>query len=172
MMKGYLQVYTGDGKGKTTAALGLCLRAAGAGLKVYIAQFLKQGSYSEIKALKRFSDAVVMEQFGLGDFIKGPPTQAACDAAWAGLVTARQQMISGEYDLVILEEANVATTLGLFSVLDLLDVIRQKPHHVELVITGRGAAPEVIARADLVTEMRAVKHYYDQGVPARIGIEK
>ena len=171
-MKGYLHVYTGNGKGKTTAALGLCLRAAGAGLKVYIAQFLKQGDYSEVKALKRFSDAIVLEQFGLGQFVKGQPTQAEIDAARDGLEKARQELSSGDYDMVILEEANVAVAVGLFSVKDLLDIIRQKPEHVELVITGRGAAPEVIEEADLVTEMRAVKHYYDKGVQARIGIEK
>ena len=171
-MKGYLQVYTGNGKGKTTAALGLSLRAAGAGMKVYIAQFLKQGDYSEIKALERFSDAIVLEQFGLGQFVKGQPTQAEIDAARDGLDKARQQLSSGYYDMVILEEANIAAAVGLFSVKDLMDVIQQRPDHVELVITGRSAAPEVMEKADLVTEMRAVKHYYDQGVQARIGIEK
>ena len=171
-MKGYLQVYTGNGKGKTTAALGLSLRAAGAGMKVYIAQFLKQGDYSEIKALERFSDAIVLEQFGLGQFVKGQPTQAEIDAARDGLDKARQQLSSGDYDMVILEEANIAAAIGLFSVKDLMDVIQQRPDHVELVITGRSAAPEVMEKADLVTEMRDVKHYYDQGVQARIGIEK
>ena len=171
-MKGYLQVYTGNGKGKTTAALGLSLRAAGAGMKVYIAQFLKQGDYSEIKALERFSDAIVLEQFGLGQFVKGQPTQAEIDAARDGLDKARQQLSSGDYDMVILEEANIAAAVGLFSVKDLMDVIQQRPDHVELVITGRSAAPEVMEKADLVTEMRAVKHYYDQGVQARIGSEK
>ena len=171
-MKGYLQVYTGNGKGKTTAALGLSLRAAGAGMKVYIAQFLKQGDYSEIKALERFSDAIVLEQFGLGQFVKGKPTQTEIDTARNGLEKARQQLSSGDYDVVILEEANIAVAVGLFSVKDLMDVIQQKPDHVELVITGRNAAPEVIEKADLVTEMKAVKHYYDQGVQARIGIEK
>ncbi len=171
-MKGYLQVYTGNGKGKTTAALGLSLRAAGAGMKVYIAQFLKQGDYSEIKALERFSDAIVLEQFGLGQFVKGKPTQAEIDTARKGLDKAQQRLSSGDYDMVILEEANVAVAVGLFSVKDLMDVIQQRPDHVELVITGRSAAPEVIEKADLVTEMKAVKHYYDQGVQARIGIEK
>lgn len=171
-MKGYLQVYTGDGKGKTTAALGLSLRAAGAGLKVYIAQFLKQGHYSEIKALKQFSDTIVLEQFGLGEFVKGQPTQAEMNAARDGLEKARERLSSGDYDMVILEEANVAVAIGLFSIKDLMDIIRQKPDHVELVITGRGAAPEVIEKADLVTEMKAVKHYFEKGVQARIGIEK
>jgi len=151
-MKGYLQVYTGNGKGKTTAALGLCLRAAGAGLKVYI--------------------IIVIEQFGLGQFVKGKPTQAEIDAAREGLEKAREQVVSGHYDIVILEEANVAAAIGLFPVKDLLNIIQQRPDHVELVITGRNAAPEVIEKADLVTEMKPVKHYYDQGVQARIGIEK
>ena len=171
-MKGYLQVYTGNGKGKTTAALGLSLRAAGAGLKVYIAQFLKQGDYSEIKALERFSDVIVLEQFGLGQFVKGRPTQAEMNVARDGLEKARQALSSGDYDMVILEEANVAVAIGLFPITDLMDIIQQRPDHVELVITGRGAAPEVIEKADLVTEMKAVKHYYDQGVQARVGIEK
>ncbi len=171
-MKGYLQVYTGDGKGKTTAALGLSLRAAGAGLKVYIAQFLKQGKYSEIKALERFSQNIEIEQFGQGKFIKNRPSQDEINAARVGLEKAGRQLISGQFDVVILEEGNVAASLGLFSVDDLLAVIEQKPDHVELIVTGRGASPEVIERADLVTEMKAVKHYYEQGVQARIGIEK
>jgi len=171
-MKGYLQVYTGNGKGKTTAALGLCLRAAGAGLKVYVAQFLKQGDYSEIKALERFSDTIVIEQFGLGQFVKGKPIQAEIDAAREGLEKARMQIVSGDYDMVVLEEASVAAAIGLFTVKDLLNIIELRPDHVELVITGRNAAPEVIDKADLVTEMKPVKHYFDQGVQARIGIEK
>ncbi|MBW1864381.1 MAG: cob(I)yrinic acid a,c-diamide adenosyltransferase, partial [Deltaproteobacteria bacterium] len=142
-MKGYLQVYTGNGKGKTTAALGLSLRAAGAGMKIYIAQFLKQGDYSEIKALERFSDVIVVEQFGLGQFVKGQPTQAEIDSARDGLDKARQQLLSGDYDMVILEEANVAVAVGLFPVKDLMEFIQQRPDHVELVITGRNAAPEV-----------------------------
>ena len=145
-MKGYLQVYTGNGKGKTTAALGLALRAAGAGLKIYIAQFLKQGGLTARSSpLKRFSDVIVLEQFGLGQFVKGRPTQAEIHAAREGLEKARQRLSSGGYDLVILEEANVAAAIGLFSVKDLLDTIQLKPDHVELVITGRDAAPEVLA---------------------------
>jgi cob(I)alamin adenosyltransferase len=171
-MKGYIQVYTGNGKGKTTAALGLTLRAAGAGLKVYIAQFLKQGDYSEVKALERFSDTITLEQFGLGQFIKGQPSQTEIHAARGGLEKAKQCLSSGNYDMVILEEANVAAAIGLFSVQDLVDTIQQKPDHVELVITGRNAPPQVIETADLVTEMKAVKHYYDKGVQARRGIEK
>lgn len=171
-MKGYVQVYTGDGKGKTTAALGLSLRAAGAGLKVFIAQFIKMGEYSEIKALKRFSDHITLAQFGLGRFIKGKPSPEDIDAAQKGIEEVKSILSSGKYDIVILEEANVAVTCGLFSVQELLDIIEKKPEDVELVITGRGAAPSIIERADLVTEMKPVKHYFQKGIKARIGIEK
>lgn len=171
-MKGYVQVYTGDGKGKTTAALGLSVRAAGAGLKVFIAQFVKMGEYSEIKALKRFADLITVEQFGLGRFIKGPPSAGDVKAAQKGLAKVKAVMASGEHQVVILEEANVAVKLKLLSVQDLVDIIAAKPEDVELIITGRGADPEIIAKADLVTEMREIKHYFQQGVAARVGIEK
>lgn len=171
-MKGYVHNYTGDGKGKTTAALGLSIRAAGAGLKVYIAQFIKMGEYSEIKALKRFADLITVEQFGLGRFIKGKPAIEDIKAAQAGLEKVKAAMSSGEYRVVILEEANVAAGCGLFSVEDLLEIIAAKPEEIELVITGRGADPRVIEKSDLVTEMKEIKHYFSKGVQARIGIEK
>ncbi len=171
-MKGYVQVYTGDGKGKTTAALGLSLRAAGAGLRVFICQFMKSGDYSEIRALKKFSDLITVEQFGTGKFIKGKPAPDEIAAGQKGLARLKAAVLSGNFDVVIAEEANVAVSCGLFSVTELCDIIDQKPDHVELIITGRGAAPEVIDRADLVTEMKAVKHYYFHGVQARVGIEK
>jgi cob(I)alamin adenosyltransferase len=169
---GYTQIYTGDGKGKTTAALGLALRAAGAGLKVYIAQFIKSGDYSEIKALARFADQITVEQFGLGRFIKGKPSPEDVAAAGKGLAAVRNALKSGQYQVVILEEGNVAALCGLFPVDEILEIISQKPGDVELVVTGRGADPRVIDRADLVTEMKAVKHYYQAGVAARVGIEK
>ncbi|MFC1516630.1 cob(I)yrinic acid a,c-diamide adenosyltransferase [Thermodesulfobacteriota bacterium] len=171
-MKGYVQVYTGDGKGKTTAALGLCLRAAGAGLKVYIAQFIKMGEYSEIKALKKFSDQITITQFGRGRFIKGKPSPKDIEAAQKGLQKVKSILSSSKYNIIVLEEANVAVTCGLFSEQALLEIIDAKPDDVELVITGRGAAPEIIERADLVTEMTPVKHYFQKGVKARVGIEK
>ena len=171
-MKGYVQIYTGNGKGKTTAALGLSLRGAGAGLKVFIAQFLKQGDYSEIKALERFSDLINIQQYGLGRFVKGQPTAEEIEAARKGLEDVNAAMLSGKYDVIIVEEGNVAAACGLFAVQQLLDLIAKKPDNLELVITGRGAAPEVIAQADLVTEMKAIKHYYEKGVAARVGIEK
>jgi len=171
-MKGYVQVYTGDGKGKTTAAIGLSIRAAGAGLKVFIAQFIKMGDYSEIKALKRFSDVISVEQFGLGRFIRGKPSPEDIEAAQKGLEKVKSILTSGQYNIVVLEEANVAVTCELFSVQELLDLIDAKPDGVELVITGRGAARPIIERADLVTEMKAIKHYVQKGVAARAGIEK
>jgi cob(I)alamin adenosyltransferase len=172
IMKGYVQVYTGDGKGKTTAALGLALRAAGAGLKVFIAQFLKRGDYSEIKALKKLSEQITVAQYGLGHFVKGKPAPEDMEAAQAGLRKVKSAVTSGAYDLVIIEEGNVAVQCGLFPLAELLDIISEKPEQVELVITGRGASPELIERADLVTEMKEIKHYYKKGVTARIGIEK
>jgi cob(I)alamin adenosyltransferase len=171
-MKGYIQVYTGDGKGKTTAAIGLSVRAAGAGLKVYIAQFIKMGDYSEIKALKRFSDLITVEQFGLGRFIKGKPSQEDIEAARLGIEKIKSLMVSPEYDVVILEEANVAVKCGLISANEILDLISLKPENMELVITGRDALPEIIEKADLVTEMKEIKHYFRKGVSARTGIEK
>ena len=171
-MKGYIQVYTGNGKGKTTAALGLAIRAAGAGLKVFIAQFNKKGDFSEIKALKRFADLITVEQYGLGRFTDGKPLPEDIKAARKGLKRVKSILSAGEYQVVVLEEANVATKYGLFSVQDLLSVMLAKPDTVELVITGRGASPRIIENADLVTEMKAVKHYYQKGIRARIGIEK
>jgi len=171
-MQGYVQVYTGDGKGKTTASLGLSLRAAGAGLRVYIAQFIKSGDYSEIKALKRFDDLITIEQFGLGRFIKGRPSDEDIQAGAEGIAKLKKVFTEGRYDVVIAEEGNTAAACGLFPVDTLLEIIEARPESVELIITGRGADPQVIARADLVTDMQAVKHYYEQGVAARVGIEK
>jgi cob(I)alamin adenosyltransferase len=171
-MKGYVQVYTGDGKGKTTAALGLALRAAGAGLKVYIAQFVKGMEYSELKSLRNFSDSIVVKQYGRDCFIYKQPEEEDRRLAQEGLKDVYNVMCSGQYHLVILDEANIATHFNLFSVEDLLDLIHGKPENVEIVITGRRADPRIIEEADLVTEMREIKHYYHKGVQAREGIEK
>ncbi|MBU0769366.1 MAG: cob(I)yrinic acid a,c-diamide adenosyltransferase [Proteobacteria bacterium] len=171
-MKGYIQVYTGNGKGKTTAALGLAIRAAGAGLKVFIAQFIKMGEYSEIKALKRFKDLITVEQFGSGRFIKGKPSASDIEAARKGVEKIKAAFTSGQHNVVIMEEANVAAELGILSVEDILKIMDEKPKDVELVITGRGADSRIIEKADLVTEMKEVKHYFQKGVKARIGIEK
>jgi len=169
---GCVHVYTGNGKGKTTAALGLALRAAGAGLAVFVGQFLKGMTCSENKALERFSDLVTLRQYGRGRFIGRRPDPDDILAARKGLDETKAALASGKYKVVILDEANVATHFEMFPVEDLLDLIEARPEHVELVITGRNADPRVIAAADLVTEMREVKHYYNTGVRARTGIEK
>jgi cob(I)alamin adenosyltransferase len=171
-MKGFIQVYTGDGKGKTTAALGLALRAAGAGLNVYIAQFVKGMKYSELNALKKLSDHITLKQYGRGCFITGTPEKEDIRMAQEGLKEVREIMLSGRYQVVVLDEANIATHLNLFSVQDLLALVRSKPDDVELVITGRYADPKIVETADLVTEMKEIKHYYKNGVLARDGIEK
>ena len=141
-------------------------------MNVYIGQFIKMGEYSEIKILRRLSDRITVEQFGRGRFIRGNPAPEDLAAAREGLTRIREIMISETYDLVVLEEANVAARLGLVTVDDLLELCDIKPGSQELIITGRGADPRIIQRADLVTEMNAVKHYYQKGVKARIGIEK
>ena len=171
-MTGKVHVYTGDGKGKTTAALGLSIRAAGAGLRVFIAQFIKSDEYSEIKALKRFSDLITVEQFGLGGFIGGNPSSGDIEAAQKGAARVKEIISSGNYDVVVLDEANIAVKYKLFSEQDLLDIIDAKSENIELVITGRDAAPKIMDKADLVTQMKAVKHYFQNGVEARVGIEK
>jgi cob(I)alamin adenosyltransferase len=171
-MKGYIHVYTGNGKGKTTAALGLAIRAAGAGLKVYMAQFLKHGEYSEIKGLNRFSDMITVEQFGCGRFIRGRPSGQDVAAARQGLNKVKTILATGKHSVVILDEAVVAVSLNLFSEDELLEVIDHRPHNVEIILTGRGAGPGIIEAADLVTEMKEIKHYFKNGGKARIGIEK
>jgi cob(I)alamin adenosyltransferase len=169
--RGRVHVYTGDGKGKTTAALGLALRAAGAGLKVLFAQFIKAGDYSEIVALRRFPGEIEVRQYGRGHFIRGVPSDEDRASAAKGLAEIEQELASGGYRVAILDEANDAVDVGLFAVADLLRVVEGAPDDVEMVLTGRNAHPSLLERADLVTDMRAVKHYFDQGVPARRGIE-
>ena len=170
-MKGYVHVYTGNGKGKTTAALGLAVRAAGAGMRVYIAQFVKGMHYSELDSLVRYSDHITLKQYGRDCFIEQEPTAEDIRAARKGLEEVKGVLASGEYQMVILDEANIATRYNLFSADELLDLVRSRPESVEIVITGRNADPKVIAVADLVTEMKEIKHYHNRGIEARKGIE-
>ncbi len=172
MRRGYIQVYTGDGKGKTTAALGLALRAAGAGLRVYIAQFIKKKQCSEHCMLDRFADLITIRQFGRGLILKRKPSAADISAAHRGLEEICKAIFSGKFALIILDEANVAVHCNLLAVEDLLDIMDSKPKEIELVITGRYADKRVIDKADLVTEMKEIKHYSKKGVKARVGIEK
>ncbi len=170
-MKGYIHVYTGNGKGKTTAALGLSLRAIGAGKKVFFAQFVKGKAYSEIEAVNRYIPAITIKQYGLGCFIVEKPKQTDIDAAQAGLKEIHEIILSGKYDLVVLDEACIAVFYNLFSVDLLINVLKSKPENTEIVITGRYASKELTDMADLVTEMKEVKHYYNRGIKARKGIE-
>lgn len=169
--KGYVQVYTGDGKGKTTASIGLAVRALGAGLSVYIGQFIKAGRYSEIEALEKLEGHLLCRQYGRGCFLMREPEEEDILLAKKGLNEAIEAMVSGVYQLIIMDEINVACSLGLLDGADLIRLMEKRPDGVELVLTGRGALPEVIERADLVTEMREIKHYYKMGVLARKGIE-
>ena len=171
-MKGYTQVYTGSGKGKTTAAFGLALRAAGAGLKVYIAQFVKGMKYSELDSIEKLSDFIEIKQYGRDCFIFRDPEAEDIRVAQEGLKEVSKLMQSRKYDVIILDEANIATYYKLFPVDDLLELIQTKPENIELIITGRMADPRIIEAADLVTEMKEIKHYYQKGVQAREGIEK
>lgn len=173
MEQGQFQVYTGDGKGKTTAALGLALRACGAGLRVYIGQFMKLGEYGEVAALRRLGN-VTLEQYGSdkGLLLGRDAADEDLSCAKAGLERLSWALASGDYDVVIADEITCAVALGLIGEADAVALIERRPSGVELVFTGRGATEAMLARADLVTEMRPVKHYYDtKKLPARAGIE-
>ncbi|MDD4143548.1 MAG: cob(I)yrinic acid a,c-diamide adenosyltransferase [Prolixibacteraceae bacterium] len=170
-MKGYIQVYTGNGKGKTTAALGLALRAAGAGKKIFFAQFVKGRIYSETEAVKKYIPEIKIKQYGLESFILNTPTDRDIDAARKGLSEVSLIIEKGLYDMVILDEASIAVFFNLFSSSELIDVIKKKKPETEIVVTGRHAPAELIEFADLVTEMKDIKHYYTKGVEARKGIE-
>ena len=171
--KGLIIVHTGPGKGKTTAALGLALRAVGSGLKVLMVQFIK-GSwhYGELDAAKAFGDKFVLRPMGRG-FVKlggeiDPEDKRAADEAWA---FAREKIFSGEYDMIILDEINYAISYGLVSVAPVVEALKQKPEAVHVVLTGRNAHPEIVELADMVTEMREIKHPYQKGIEAQRGIE-
>ncbi|WP_430810097.1 MULTISPECIES: cob(I)yrinic acid a,c-diamide adenosyltransferase [unclassified Carboxylicivirga] len=169
--RGYLQVYTGNGKGKTTAAIGLTIRAVGAGKRVFFAQFVKGMIYSEVKVLQGLAPAVTIKQYGLECFIHKAPTPADVEAARNGLLKVKQIIESGNYDMVVLDEANIALYYQLFSLDEFLEILKNKPSATEIIITGRYAPGALIDMADLVSEMKEIKHYYSTGVSAREGVE-
>ncbi len=172
MKRGYIQVYTGPGKGKTTAALGLALRAVGQGLRVCIIQFMKSSKQAgEVQAAGLLAPRLSIYPMGPRGFIREKPRPVDYRMAQKALDFSRDVIEGEDHDVVILDEVNMAVYLGLISVEALLALMDSKPTSVELVLTGRDAHPEVIEKADLVTEMSAVKEYYDQGVTARKGIE-
>lgn len=167
---GKIHIYTGNGKGKTTAALGLALRAVGAGFKVYIVQFLKGQSYSELKALKKLPE-ITLKRFGQKSYIYQKGTAADKILAKKALNWSKKILKSGRFDLVVFDEIFLALFFKLIKVADIIKLIKNKPKNIELVLTGRKAPKEVIKLADYVTEMREVKHPYQQGLGARKGIE-
>jgi cob(I)alamin adenosyltransferase len=168
---GYVHIYTGNGKGKTTAAIGLAVRALGAGWRVFFGQFLKTGRYSEHTILSRFPGQLTVKTYGRDVFIRGEPEDEDRRRAQEGIAELEEIVASGAYQLVVVDEANVAAHLGLITVEQILGLIEQRAKGVEMVITGRHADPRLLARADLVTEMQEVKHYYHRGIPARTGVE-
>ncbi|WP_027363734.1 cob(I)yrinic acid a,c-diamide adenosyltransferase [Desulfotruncus alcoholivorax] len=171
--KGLVQVYTGNGKGKTTASLGQAVRAIGHGYKVFMLQFMKGSKdYGEIKTAEKYLPNLIIVQSGLETFVsKENPSQADIDLARQGLATAQKVIKEGHYDLVILDEINVALDFNLINLDDVLEMIKTKPDHVELILTGRYVPPKILDHADLVSEVSLIKHPYYQGVSARKGIE-
>jgi cob(I)alamin adenosyltransferase len=170
--QGLVQVYTGNGKGKTSAAFGLALRAIGRGLKVYVVQFIKGGfDYGELYVVNELPN-LKLKAFGRGEFVtEKPPRKEDVELAQEALDLAEQVVKSGEYDIVILDEINVALDLKLINLDEVLELIKNKPKHVELILTGRYAPKEIIEAADLVTEMKEIKHPFNNGYQARKGIE-
>ena len=172
MERGLVQVYTGNGKGKTTAALGLALRAVGHGLKVLMVQFMKGTSSGEFEACQRLSPFLTIRKAGREGFIfRGEIDPLDLKIAQEGFLMAKKAVENGEYDIVILDEINVAVDFGLIPLSDLLQLVDSKRETVELILTGRNAKSELLEKADLVTEMVERKHYFQEGVAARKGIE-
>jgi cob(I)alamin adenosyltransferase len=172
LKQGLIQVYTGDGKGKTTCALGLAFRAVGQGFKVFMIQFLKTDFTGEVEAARRLAPDFTIQSFGTPGFPRlTDPAPETLEAILQAFTRARQVILDGQHDLVILDEVNLSLTYGLVSLQEMLEVLRRRPSHVEVVLTGRAAPPELVDLADLVTEMRPVKHYFEAGIKARRGIE-
>ena len=176
-----IHIYTGDGKGKTTAALGLALRAIGAGKKVAIVQFMKKGDYSEHKAIKKYKLPIEIYSFGIGYYkIMGDkkPKSTHQKAAQKALNRARKLIQKGKHDLIILDEINVAIGFGLINIDEVITILRSSPlgmlfgkRSADIILTGRRAHPKLKKIADLITNMKKVKHYFDKGLKARRGIE-
>ena len=171
-MRSMVHVYTGNGKGKTTSAFGLALRGVGAGKKVIIIQFVKGMEYSEVLAVKKYLPQIEIKQFGTGCFIFKNPADEDFEEAQKGFHEAKVAVSSGDYDIVILDELNIAVYYNLIDVEQVINMIKIRNDKTEVIITGRYADERLIEISDLVTEMKEVKHYYKKGVEARLGIEK
>jgi cob(I)alamin adenosyltransferase len=172
--KGYIQVYTGNGKGKTTASLGLAVRAAGHGLRTVIIQFMKGWiDYGELNGVAMLSPFVEIHQAGRDTFVERKnPDPEDVRLAREGWELAKAVVLGRKADIVVLDEINCAVDFGLLPLVEVLDLLRRKPDGMEIVLTGRGAPEEIVAIADLVTEMREIKHYYGKGIDARVGVER
>ena len=170
--KGLVQVYTGNGKGKTTAAFGQALRAVGQGYRVCIIQFMKGRKYGEFLAAEKHLPNLTIHLSGLDSFVmRENPAPLDIELAHRGLDLARQAIASGDYDMVILDEINVAADFRLIPLDDVIDLIKNKPASLDLILTGRYAPPEIVAIADTVSEIKEVRHHYNAGVKERAGIE-
>ena len=170
--KGLVFVFTGNGKGKTTAAMGQALRAVGHGLKVLILQFMKGKKYGEVLAAEKYLTGVTIYQCGLDSFVmRGNPAPVDVELAVQGLNIAKKALSSGEYNMVILDEINVALDFKLISLDDVVEMIKNKAPSLDLILTGRYAPPEIIELADTVSEINEIKHHYSAGVKERAGIE-
>jgi cob(I)alamin adenosyltransferase len=171
LKNGLIHVYTGNGKGKTTAAIGLGVRAIGNGLKVLMIQFMKGRRYSELNALSNLKNFTVM-QFGRDEFVsKEKPEQIDIDLAQKGLTYTKEILQKNTYDVIILDEINVAVEYHLITIDDVLQLLKEKPPSLELVLTGRYASPEIIKHADIVSEILEIKHPYQKGILSRKGID-
>ncbi|TKG91531.1 cob(I)yrinic acid a,c-diamide adenosyltransferase [Puteibacter caeruleilacunae] len=170
-MKGFVHAYTGNGKGKSTAAFGLAMRAVGAGKRVFVAQFVKEMKYSEITCIEQYLPQIETKQFGLGCFIRKEPSVEDIQAARQGFEEVVGIVKDDRYDIVILDEVFIALYFQLLTEEDIIELIKAKPERMELVLTGRYATEPILAMCDLVTEMKEVKHYYTQGVLSRKGID-
>ena len=170
MDKGYVHVYTGNGKGKTTAALGLAIRAVSAGNKVFFGQLLKVMAYRDLK-IQEYLPNLKIQQFGIDCFIYNDPTERDIQFARAGLKVCKDILAKGEYDVVVLDELTIAIYYKLFTEEEAIEIIQNRAPHVEVIVTGRYAGDGLIQIADLVTEMREIKHYYTKGIESRKGID-
>ncbi len=171
MNKGYTQIYTGNGKGKTTAALGLALRASAYNRKIFIGQFVKGMKYGELDSIRRLSDNITLKQFGRDCFILNKPEPEDFEIARNGWDIVSGIIKENSVDILILDEIGIAIHYGLISSEEVAELIKNKPDEMELILTGRKVPEELFELADLVTEMREIKHYYTKDVPAREGIE-
>lgn len=169
--QGYIHIYTGNGKGKTTAAFGLALRAIGNSKKVFIGQFIKSMIYSEVQAAEKYLPYIEIQQFGKGCLIDRAPEKEDINDAYKGLEKMQNILQSDNFDVVIFDEVTIPIYFNLFNSNDLLNVLKHKKDRTEIILTGRYAPPELIEIADLVTEMVEIKHYYNQGVLSRKGID-